>query len=118
MYDYKSADWNQFKLILDSRVDLDFSLDRIDNESQIDTMVDTFTAAILEARTAAVLMVRPFRFSLTLTPEIKSLIFERCWTLKKNHQKPWKFQSGQVEKSKFRDSISPLIRANLTADRI
>jgi hypothetical protein len=33
-----------------------------------------------------------------------SLYFERCWTLKKNHQKPWKFQSGQVEKSKFRDS--------------
>jgi Reverse transcriptase (RNA-dependent DNA polymerase)/Endonuclease-reverse transcriptase len=74
IYDYKSADWNQFKLILDSRVDLDFSLDRIDNASQIDTMVDIFTAAILEARTAAVPMVRPFRYSLTLTPEIKSLI--------------------------------------------
>jgi hypothetical protein len=74
IYDYKSADWNQFKLILDSRVNLDFSLDRIDNASQIDTMVDIFTAAILEARTAAVPMVRPFRYSLTLTPEIKSLI--------------------------------------------
>jgi hypothetical protein len=44
-----------------------------------------------------------------------NLLFERCWTLKKNHQTPWKFQSGQIEKSKFRDSISQLIRANLTA---
>jgi hypothetical protein len=33
----RGAMGNQFKLILDSRVDLDFSLDRIDNESQIDT---------------------------------------------------------------------------------
>ena len=74
IYDYKSADWNQFKLILDSRVDLDFSLDRIVNESQIDTMVDTFTAALMEARSAAIPKVRPFRYSLILTPEIKSLI--------------------------------------------
>ena len=82
IFDYKSADWNQFKLIFDSRIDLDFSLDRIENESQIDTMIDTFTAALLEARSAAVPKVRPFRYSLVLTPEIKSLI-----TLKNTHRR-------------------------------
>ena len=82
IFDYKSADWNQFKLILDSRIDLDFSLDRIENESQIDTMIDTFTTALLEARAEAVPKTRPFRYSLVLTPEIKSLI-----TLKNTHRR-------------------------------
>jgi hypothetical protein len=46
IFNYKHADWNQFKLILDSRIDLDFSLERIQTASQIDTMVKKITTAL------------------------------------------------------------------------
>jgi hypothetical protein len=63
-----------FKLILDSRIDLDFSLERIQTASQIDSMEESFTTALLEARTTAVPKTVPFRYSLVLTPGIKALI--------------------------------------------
>jgi hypothetical protein len=63
IFNYKHADWNQFKLILDSRIDLDFSLDRIENESQIDLMIDTFTTVLLEARLESVHKTSPFRIA-------------------------------------------------------
>jgi hypothetical protein len=74
IFNYKHADWNQFKLIIDSRIDLDFSLERIQTASQIDLMVESFTTALLEARTTTVPKTVPFRYSLVLTPEIKALI--------------------------------------------
>jgi Reverse transcriptase (RNA-dependent DNA polymerase)/Endonuclease-reverse transcriptase len=86
IFNYKHADWNQFKLILDSRIDLDFSLDRIDNESQIDLMIDTFTTVLLEARSESVPKISPFRFSLVLTEEIKSKITRRN-TLRRRAQR-------------------------------
>jgi hypothetical protein len=64
IFNYKHADWNQFKLIFDSRIDLDFSLERIQTSSQIDSMVESFTTALLEARTTAVPKTVPFRYSL------------------------------------------------------
>jgi Endonuclease-reverse transcriptase len=77
IFNYKHADWNQFKLILDSRIDLDFSLERIQTASQIDSMIESFTTALLEARTTAVPKTVPFRYSLVLTPEIKALIAKK-----------------------------------------
>lgn len=74
VFNYKVADWNRFRLTLDSRLDLEFSLDLIESESQIDSMIETFTATLLEARSIAVPVARPFRYSLVLTPEIQSLI--------------------------------------------
>jgi hypothetical protein len=74
IFNYKHADWNQFNLILDSRIDLDFSLERIQNSSQIDSVVESFTTALLEALTTAVPKTVPFRYSLVLTPEMKALI--------------------------------------------
>jgi hypothetical protein len=74
---YKHANWNQFKLILCSRIDLDFSLERIQTSSQIDSTVESFTAALSEARTTAVPKTVRFRYSLVLTPEIKALIFRK-----------------------------------------
>jgi hypothetical protein len=44
------------------------------SNSKLTFAFDQASAAILKARTAAVPMVRAFRYSLTLTPEIKSLI--------------------------------------------
>jgi Endonuclease-reverse transcriptase len=46
IFNYKHADWNQFKLILDSRIVLDFSIERIQTSSQIDLMVESFTTAL------------------------------------------------------------------------
>jgi hypothetical protein len=76
IFNYKHADWNQLKLILDSRIDLDFSLERIQTSSQIDSMVESFTTALLEARTTAVPKTVPFRYSLVLTP-FKLLLLEK-----------------------------------------
>jgi hypothetical protein len=94
IYNYNSTDWNQFKLILDSRIDIDFSLDRIESVTQIDTMINTITTALLEARTAAVPKVRPFRYSLVLTPEVKSLI-----TLKNTQRRIAQRSRNEQEKS-------------------
>jgi hypothetical protein len=74
IFNYKHADWNQFKLILESRIDLDFSLERIQTATQIDSIVESFTTALLEAWTIAVLKTVPFWYSLVLTPEIEALI--------------------------------------------
>jgi hypothetical protein len=52
-------------------LDLDLSLDRIERETQIDSLVQNFTEAILEARSLSVHLVRPNRYCLTLTPELK-----------------------------------------------
>jgi hypothetical protein len=59
---------------LNSHIDLEFFLERIQTSSQIDSMVEGFTTALLEARTTAVQTTVPFRCSLVLTPEIKALI--------------------------------------------
>jgi hypothetical protein len=37
-------------------------------------MIQTFTNLILEARSAAIPLARPFRYSMPLTPEIKETI--------------------------------------------
>jgi hypothetical protein len=43
----------------------------IERETQIDSLVQNFTDAFLEARSLSVLLVRPNRYCLTLTPELK-----------------------------------------------
>jgi hypothetical protein len=55
---------------LNARLDLKLSLDRIERETQIDTLVQNFTEAILEARSLSVPLVRPNRYCLTFTPEL------------------------------------------------
>jgi Reverse transcriptase (RNA-dependent DNA polymerase)/Endonuclease-reverse transcriptase len=74
VFDYKNANWTHFRQCLDSRLNLDFSLDRIERESDVDSMIQDFTEAILEARSLSVPLVRPNRHSLTLTPELKFII--------------------------------------------
>jgi hypothetical protein len=51
-----------------------FSLDKVGSEADVNSMVRTFTEAILGARSTAVLLVRPNRYHLTLTPQIRSII--------------------------------------------
>jgi hypothetical protein len=68
VFDYQNADWCRFRQSLDSRLDLDLSLDRIERETQINSMVQNFTEAILEARSLSVPLVRPpNRCCLTIT---------------------------------------------------
>jgi hypothetical protein len=63
VFDYKNADWNLFRRELDSLMDLNYSLDRIMSEADFDYMVQSFSELIFEARVAAVLLIRPNRFS-------------------------------------------------------
>jgi hypothetical protein len=77
VFQYKNADWNHFRQILDLNFDLSFSLDRIQSNNDIDLMVQNFTNCLLEARNATVPLVQPNRFNLTLTPEIKALIGQK-----------------------------------------
>jgi hypothetical protein len=54
VFNYKVADWNRYRQILDSSVNLDFSLDSIEESSQVDSMIENFTAALLDARSQSV----------------------------------------------------------------
>jgi hypothetical protein len=58
-------------------MDLNFSLDRVGYGADVDSMIRTFTEAILEARAAAVPLVCPSRFCLALSPQIKSIIAQK-----------------------------------------
>jgi hypothetical protein len=72
--DYRNADWALFRRELESRTDLDFSLDRVGSEADVDSMIQTFTQILLKARSITVPLVRPYRFKLTLTPRINFLL--------------------------------------------
>jgi hypothetical protein len=74
IFDYAHANWDLFRRILDENLGLDISLDRMESGLDLDVMVDTFTSVLVDARSHSVPMVRPTRFSLTLTPHIKSII--------------------------------------------
>jgi hypothetical protein len=67
VFDCKNGNWTHFLQCLDSLLRLDFSLYRIERESDVDSMIQNFTE--LEARSLSVPLVRPNRHSLTLTPE-------------------------------------------------
>jgi hypothetical protein len=54
VFDYQNSDW--------CRLDLDLSLDRIERETQIDSLVQNFTETILEVRSLSVPLVRPNRY--------------------------------------------------------
>jgi hypothetical protein len=43
VFDQRNADWALFRREMDSRVDLNFSLDRVESEADVDSMVRTFT---------------------------------------------------------------------------
>jgi hypothetical protein len=77
VFNYKNSDWALFRREMDSRMDLNFSLDRVESSADVDTMIRTFTEAIFEARAAAVPLVRLSRFCLALSPKIKSLIAQK-----------------------------------------
>jgi hypothetical protein len=68
VFDYKNADWALFRREMDSRMDLNFSLDRVESGADVDSMIRTFTEVILGARAVAVPLVRPSRFCLVLSP--------------------------------------------------
>jgi hypothetical protein len=69
---FKNADWALFCREMDSRMGLNFSIDRVESGADVDTMIQTFTEAIFKARAAAVPLVCPSRFYLTLSPQIKT----------------------------------------------
>jgi hypothetical protein len=71
------ADWALFRREMDSQVDLNFSLDRVESKAHVDTMVPTFTEPILGVRLTAAPLIRPNRYHLTLTPQIKSIIAQK-----------------------------------------
>jgi hypothetical protein len=74
VYDYKNVNRTNFRQCLDSRLNLDFSLDCIEREFDVDSMIQNFTEVILEARSLSVPLVRPNCHSLTLTLELKFII--------------------------------------------
>jgi hypothetical protein len=69
VFDYKNADWALFCREMDSRMDLNSSL-IVGSGADVDSMVWTNNEGILRARAAAVLLVRPSRFCLALSPPI------------------------------------------------
>jgi hypothetical protein len=91
VFDYKNAKWNLFRRELDSRMDLNFSLDRIMSQADFDSMVQTFNKLILEVGVAAILFVRPNRFCHALSLQINSIIAQknnrlRVWQNSRNTQ--------------------------------
>jgi hypothetical protein len=62
---------------MDFRINLIFSLDRVESEADVDFMVRTFTEATLGARSTAVPPIHPNLYHPTLTPEIKSIISQK-----------------------------------------
>jgi hypothetical protein len=78
VFDYRNADWALFRREMDSRMDLNFLLDRVESGADVDTMIRTFTEAIFEARAAPILFVRPSCFCLVLSPQIKSMAGGVC----------------------------------------
>jgi hypothetical protein len=98
VFDYKNADWTLFRLEIDSRMDLNFSLDRVGSGTNVDSMIRTFTEAILGAKAAAVPLIRPSRFCLALSPQIKSFIAQkngwwRVWQNSRNTQDRLEFET-------------------------
>jgi hypothetical protein len=67
VFDYKHANWDLFRRILDENLSLDISLDRMGSELDLDVMVDTYTSIMVDARSRSVPMVQPNRFALSLT---------------------------------------------------
>jgi hypothetical protein len=57
---------------MDFQINLNFSVDRVESETDVDFMVRTFTEAILGARSTAVPLIRPNRYHPTLTFQIRS----------------------------------------------
>jgi hypothetical protein len=105
IFDYRNADWALFRQEMDSWVDLNFSLDRVEFQADVDYMVGTFTEAILEAKSTAVPLVRPNRYHLTLTPQIRSIIAQknerrRLW---KTHHNIDDRDEYEVLNNNFRD---------------
>jgi hypothetical protein len=41
VFDYKNANWTHFRQCLESRLNLDFSLDRIERVSDVDSMIQS-----------------------------------------------------------------------------
>jgi hypothetical protein len=62
---------------MNSRLNMNFSHERVESGADVDTMIRTFTEAIFEARAAVVPLVRPNRFFLALSPQIKSIIAQK-----------------------------------------
>jgi hypothetical protein len=60
VFDYKNTDWALFRRKIDSRMDLNFSLDIVESWADVDSMIWSFT----EARAVAVPLVCPSRFVL------------------------------------------------------
>jgi hypothetical protein len=74
VFDYKHANWDFFRRILDENLSLAISLDCMGSELDLDVMVDTFTSVMVEPRSRSVPMVQPTSFALSLIPRIKSII--------------------------------------------
>jgi hypothetical protein len=77
IFDYRNDDWTLFRWEMDSRIDLNFSLDSVESRADVDSMVQTFIEAILEARSSAIPLIRPHRHHIALTPQIKSVIAQK-----------------------------------------
>jgi hypothetical protein len=72
--DYKNADWALFRREMDSRMDLNFSLNRVESGADVDfTFTEAFTEAVLEARPAAVPLVCLNRFCFAFSPQKRVL---------------------------------------------
>jgi hypothetical protein len=81
---------------MDSRIDLNFSLDSVESRADIDSMVQTFTEAILEARSSAIPLIRPHRHQIALTPQIKSVIAQ-----KNGRRRAWSNHHNREDKREY-----------------
>jgi hypothetical protein len=71
------ADWALFCREMDSRMGLNFSIDRVESGADVDTMIRTFTEVIFKTRAAAVPLVCASRFCFTLSSQIKTIIAQK-----------------------------------------
>jgi hypothetical protein len=110
VFDYKNANWTHFRQCLDQRLCLDFSLDRNERESDVDSMIQNFIEAILEAGSLSVPLVRPNCHSLTLTPELKFIISRKkaLRQIAQNTFNTTQIREYEIQNRLVRDICDPL----------
>lgn len=107
IFDYSSANWQEFKNHINSRINLtNTSLDNINTPSQIDAMIESIASLITSAHEAAVPKKAPERYNLVLSDDILSLIKIRNIYRKKSQRQSqnatfkqyYKFLKNLIEK--------------------
>lgn len=85
---FRSANWNKFQSVVNNKLS-SYQLpnpDDITITSQIDTMLNDFTTAVMEGQLQSVPFIHPTLYAVTITPEIKSKIRLRN-TIKRQAQR-------------------------------